>query len=150
MKKEPYESDMHSSLGYNLHRIGQLVREETSIPLKQYGITPEQWQILIALYERDSITPTELGEATLRDKTTISRILPALLQKGIIEKKANPNDGRSYMIKLCEHYREMIVKSLVDVKVHFEEKVFPIILTEQEQSILLEIILKLRRGLKDN
>lgn len=102
-----------------------MVREETNTPLKQYGITPEKWQILTSLFKRDSITPTELGEVTLRDKTAISRILPALFQKGIIEKKMNHSDGRSYMIKLNDQYRELIEKLFIDVKGHFQEKSVP-------------------------
>lgn len=148
MDSDQHENNLNSSLGHNLHRMGQLAREETNKALKAHGITPEQWQILIALMKNDGITPTELGELTLRDKTTISRILPALFVKGIIEKKVNARDARSYVIKLNEQYRELALQLLGEVKNHFQVSVFPVI-SQEEQTILLQIILKLRRGLGD-
>jgi MarR family len=66
------------SLGHNLYRIGQLVREETAKALQPFRLTPEQWQLLVVLAQHDGMTPSELGERTLRDKTTVSRILPGL------------------------------------------------------------------------
>ncbi|HZG13410.1 MAG TPA: helix-turn-helix domain-containing protein [Candidatus Bathyarchaeia archaeon] len=68
------------SLGHYLYRIGQLMREETNRVLQEYDLTPQQWQLLIALVRSDGLTPTELGTMTLRDKTTISRILPGLFK----------------------------------------------------------------------
>jgi DNA-binding MarR family transcriptional regulator len=136
------------SLGHNLHRIGQLVREETGKALQPFGITPEQWQILVALSRTDGLTPTELGDVTLRDKTTISRMLPALFRKGLLLKTDNPADGRSYVVKASDPCKQLVGQTLEAVKHHFQERVFAS-LDPQEQEVLLQLILKLRKGLGD-
>ena len=38
-------------------------------------ITPEQWMVLVRLWEQDDRTQTELGQATYQDRPTMSRIL---------------------------------------------------------------------------
>jgi len=136
------------SLGHNLHRIGQLIREETSRVLQSYDLTPEQWQLLIALVRSDGLTPTELGTMTLRDKTTISRILPGLFRKGLIVRAVNPQDARSYVVKATEPCKEMVERSLLAIKGHFEANVFSP-LKEEEQTMLLQMLQKLRKGLGD-
>jgi len=136
------------SLGHNLHRIGQLMREETSRVLQSYDLTPEQWQLLVALVRSEGLTPTELGTMTLRDKTTISRILPGLFRKGLIVRAVNPQDARSYVVKATESCKEMVERSLLAIKDHFEANVFSP-LKEEEQTMLLQMLHKLRKGLGD-
>jgi DNA-binding MarR family transcriptional regulator len=136
------------SLGHNLHRIGQLMREETSKALKRFGVTPEQWELLIVLSHTEGLTPTELGEYSLRDKTTISRMLPALLRKGMIEKKQHPRDARSYVVTVSEAHRQKLDEMLWAVKEHFEQQVF-VHLSQSEYDSMLGLIGKLRRELGD-
>lgn len=141
-------NDFRDSLGHNLQRIGQIVREETNKVVKNYDLTPEQWQILVVLSRSNGLTPTELGEITLRDKTTISRILPPLFNRGVIRKENNPQDARSYVILVEEGCKQQVLASLKEIKEHFESKVFNG-LRDDEQEQLLMLLLKLRRSLGD-
>ncbi len=136
------------SLGHNLHRIGQLAREETSKALGPFQMTPEQWQLLVVLAQHGSLTPTELGSKTLRDKTTISRILPGLLKKGWVETAENANDARSYVIKVKATILPMVKETMEAVRDHFGQNVFSC-LSASEQEQLLTLILKLRTHLGD-
>lgn len=148
MKSPGFIYNFQDSLGHNLHRIGQLAREETSKALKRFDLTPEQWQILVALSQDNGLTPTELGEITLRDKTTISRILPPLFRKGFLVKERNPTDARSYVIKVDDRIKQLIQETLWEVKNHYQTKVFAG-LNEDEQAELLRLIIKLRKSLGD-
>jgi DNA-binding MarR family transcriptional regulator len=147
-KKPTFIYSFQDSLGHNLHRIGQLMREETNKALKRFALTPEQWQILVVLSQENGLTPTELGEITLRDKTTISRILPPLFRKGMIVKESNPSDGRSYVIRVDEQVRKLVQETLLAIKEHYQDEVFAC-LSESEQAQLLQLILKLRGALGD-
>ncbi|MDN9010349.1 MarR family winged helix-turn-helix transcriptional regulator [Brevibacillus laterosporus] len=148
MNPSSYLADVCNSLGHNLHRIGQLTREETNKVLKPYDLTPEQWQMLAVLYKTNGVTPTELGEITLRDKTTISRILPGLFKKGFIYKEAHPQDSRSYVVKLVDQYQSMVEESLMKIREHYQTSFFAP-LSKDEQQQLLHLLVKLRKGVGD-
>ncbi|MGD8190143.1 MarR family winged helix-turn-helix transcriptional regulator [Brevibacillus ginsengisoli] len=148
MEKERDYPDFHYSLGHNLHRMGQLTREETQKVLKKFDLTPEQWQILLALSKSNGLTPSELGEITLRDKTTISRILPALFRKGMIHKQKRTGDARSYVIQLDEKCHMLLMQTVEEIRDHYQTVVFrSLSATEQDQ--LLSLLLKIRRDLHD-
>lgn len=148
MEKVKDFPDFHYSLGHNLHRMGQLTREETQKVLKKFDLTPEQWQILLALSKSNGLTPSELGESTLRDKTTISRILPALFRKGMIRKENHPGDARSYVIQVKEEYVPLLLTTLEEIRDHYQTVVFKS-LSVSEQDQLLSLLLRIRRDLHD-
>jgi DNA-binding MarR family transcriptional regulator len=151
------QSPFNNSLGYNCHRLGQLIREQTAICLEAFGITPEQWQLLVFLLAAgEGLTPGELAALTLRDKTTISRSLDVMLaSKGaprprppLIERRPHPADARSWTIHLTDASRELLGQIRAAVEVFFPQHVFAS-LRSDEQAQLLALIQKLRRGLGD-
>ena len=151
------QSPFDNSLGYNCHRLGQLVREQTAICLEPFGITPEQWQLLVFLLAAgEGLTSGELAALTLRDKTTISRSLEVMLvSKGaprsrppLIERRPHPADARSWTIHLNDTSRALLGQIRAAVEAFFPQHVFAS-LTADEQSHLLALIQKLRRGLGD-
>ncbi|MEJ8544414.1 MarR family winged helix-turn-helix transcriptional regulator [Brevibacillus borstelensis] len=135
------------SLGHNLHRVGQLIREETAKVLEPFDITPEQWQLLVAIAQTDGLTPSELGKRTLRDKTTISRILPGLLKKGWLQTEPHSQDARSYIVKLSPDKGEVMEKTLEAVRDHFTREVFTPF-SKAEQGVFLSMVLRLREHLE--
>ncbi|MED2010381.1 MarR family transcriptional regulator [Brevibacillus borstelensis] len=135
------------SLGHNLHRVGQLIREETAKALGPYGITPEQWQLLVATAQTDGLTPSELGKRTLRDKTTISRILPGLLKKGWLKTEPHSQDARSYIVKMAPDKVKVIEETLEAVRDHFTQSVFAPF-SKAEQDMFLSMVVRLRDHLE--
>ncbi|WP_438358057.1 MarR family winged helix-turn-helix transcriptional regulator [Brevibacillus dissolubilis] len=148
MDSSPFYPDYRDSLAHNLHRIGQLIREETNKVLKKYDLTPEQWQVLVVLAHHNGLTPTELGEKTLRDKTTVSRILPALFRKGYLIKEAHHSDARSYIVRLDEEYMDFVENTRLEIKHNFDCKVFAS-LCETDRERLRDLIVRLRGELGD-
>ena len=151
------QGPLNDSLGYNCHRLGQLVREQTAECLEPFGITPEQWQLLVFLLAAgEGLTPGELAAATLRDKTTLSRSLDVMLtnkaaphaRPALIERHPNPADGRSWTIHLTDASRELLGRIRPAIEAFFPQHVFAS-LTAEEQAQLLALIHKLRRGLGD-
>jgi DNA-binding MarR family transcriptional regulator len=151
------QSPFNDSLGYNCHRLGQLVREQTAICLEAFGITPEQWQLLVFLLAAgEGLTPGELAALTLRDKTTISRGLDVMLatkdapraRAPLVERRPHPADARSWTIHLTDASRELLGQIRVAIEAFFPQHVFGS-LTADEQAQLLMLIQKLRRGLGD-
>ncbi|MDR1660325.1 MAG: MarR family transcriptional regulator [Desulfovibrio sp.] len=68
--------------------------------LKRSGIdlTPEQWGVLVLLWERKSATQDELAAALCVDKSTMSRVLSAMENKGLITRRTEPTNERKKVI----------------------------------------------------
>lgn len=84
------------AIGFRIYRVNQLFRAALYRTFRALDLdmTPEQWIVLVRLWQEDSLTQTQLGEATLKDKATISRILEILEREGLVARRADPEDGR--------------------------------------------------------
>ncbi len=105
---------LNNNLGYNLYRAYLLFHRELIRALKAYAVTPEQWQVLIILWNHGSVTPTEISRVTLQDLPSISRMLVRMEKNGWIRRVDSEEDGRSFKVVLTEKGRksknEMIIK----------------------------------------
>jgi MarR family 2-MHQ and catechol resistance regulon transcriptional repressor len=77
--------------------------ERYSAPhIKAMDLTMTQFDVIATLGNQPPMTCKELGEKTLVTKGTLTGVLERLEAKGIVERKINPEDGRSQMICLTE------------------------------------------------
>jgi DNA-binding MarR family transcriptional regulator len=105
-----------NALGFWIHRVYQASRNEMFRAFREEGedVTPEQWAVLIRLWERDGRTQSDLSEATFRDRPTMSRILDGMEQRDLVERRADKTDGRARLIHLTRRGRDL-QKKLVPV-----------------------------------
>lgn len=84
------------ALGFRIYRINQMFRTALYRRFAALGldITPEQWIVLVRLWQEDALTQSELAAATLKDKATISRILAVMERAGLIARRTDPGDAR--------------------------------------------------------
>lgn len=94
-------SILNEALGFNIHRVAVFFRRGLVQALKEYSMTPEQWQVMAALWwSEDQLNQVQLGALTLKDKPTLSRMITRMESKGWIQRQADASDGRSYYIRL--------------------------------------------------
>jgi len=100
---------VENALGFWIHRVYQASRNEMFREFREQGedITPEQWALLIRLWERDERTQNELSEATFRDAPTISRILAGMEARGLLDRQVDPQDGRARIVRLTPRGRAL-------------------------------------------
>ena len=67
----------------------------------RFGVTIPQWRILANLAEHGPLTPLEIGRWTVMDKVTVSRAAHGLLQRGLLERRKNGEDGRSHILAMA-------------------------------------------------
>ncbi|MCZ8521867.1 MULTISPECIES: MarR family winged helix-turn-helix transcriptional regulator [Paenibacillus] len=103
MDKHPSEQ-----LAIVFYRVNRTFQYLMSQHLKPYDITPEQWNVLKHLQEKDGLSQKDLSYMADKDKTTITRIINSLEQHGALRRQVNPNDRRAFQIFLTEHGRELI------------------------------------------
>ena len=107
---------VENALGFWIHRVYQASRNEMFRAFREKGedVTPEQWAVLIRLWEQDGRTQNELAADTFRDRPTMSRILDVMENAGIVERRSDETDRRARCIHLTKKGREL-KKKLVPV-----------------------------------
>ncbi len=110
---------LNNNLGYNLYRAYLLFHRELIRALKGYGVTPEQWQVLIILWNHGSVTPTQISRVTLQDLPTISRMLVRMERDGWVNRVQNEEDGRSFHVVLTEKGRKSKNAMIIQLDNHF-------------------------------
>ena len=100
---------LDNALAYWVHRVYQATRNATFQSFRAEGeeVTPEQWIVLVRLWEQDGRTQTELGESTYRDRPTMSRILAGMEKRGLVRRKTDPDHARIWRVHLTPRGRAL-------------------------------------------
>jgi DNA-binding MarR family transcriptional regulator len=67
---------------------------------RQSDITPRQFGVLMALYQRGPLTPSVLAEHISCDRNTLSEMLKRMTERKLISKKSNAEDRRSVQVQI--------------------------------------------------
>jgi len=104
-------------LGIQLKLVTNIMMQEHNKYLKPYGISNEQGLLLKYVYDVPGATQTQIAEDLNKDKTTITRMVDALVKKGDLERRVNDEDRRAFHIYLTKHTKEKVEKVIP----HFEK-----------------------------
>ncbi|TGK11130.1 MarR family winged helix-turn-helix transcriptional regulator [Leptospira stimsonii] len=107
-------------LGFNLHRVALLFRRELSRCLRDYNLTPEQWQVLATLWEKESLTQKEIIHITLQDAPSASRMVARMVQNQLVKSEVSDEDKRATMITLTKAGRGLEKTLPKKITGHFE------------------------------
>jgi len=93
---------LERALPFLIHACYQQLR---SVTYKEFGahglaITPEQWIVLVRLWQSDGQSQSALSESTLRDRPTMSRILDTMEKGGLVSREVDEVDARTRLVKL--------------------------------------------------
>jgi DNA-binding MarR family transcriptional regulator len=114
---------LDKALAYWIHRVYQAERVEMFRIFRdeEEELTPEQWIVLVRLWEQDGRTQTELGESTFRDRPTMSRILDSMERRGLVERRRDPESARAWRVHLTARAKGLR-KRLVPKARHLVER----------------------------
>jgi DNA-binding MarR family transcriptional regulator len=80
------------------HRLGRLLPVVQFLErdrLRPHGLTPTQWSALRAVAESDGLSVNRLAAELYLEKSTASRILAGLADRGLITREAQREDARA-------------------------------------------------------
>ncbi|WP_283640337.1 MarR family winged helix-turn-helix transcriptional regulator [Mesonia mobilis] len=83
--------------------VAKMYNEEAG----KQGSTMATGFALLNIDPEEGTPSTSLGPKMGMEATSLSRTLKSMQEKGLIERKKNPEDGRSVLITLTEYGREM-------------------------------------------
>lgn len=100
---------LDNALAFWVHRVYQAQRNEMFRVFREEGVelTPEQWTVLVRLWERDGRTQNELCDSTFRDRPTMSRIIDGMEARLLVQRRAAKDDARARRIHLTAEGRKL-------------------------------------------
>ena len=107
-RSEP--SNLHEHLGYWLRCLSNFVSHTFAGRLEHEGVSVAQWVVLRTLYDSTGITLNEAAQRVGVDKSTLSRAIEKLVQKGLAS-RTDGQDRRSVDLALTPVGRKLACSS---------------------------------------
>ena len=70
-------------------------------------LTPEQWTVLLYLWEKDGVTQQELCNATFKDKPSMTRLIDNMERQHLVVRISDKKDRRTNLIHLTKTGKEL-------------------------------------------
>ena len=87
-----------------LHRA---LRRKYDSQLKDFGLTPCQFEVLMVLWEEEGILLSELGRRVSRDGPTITGVVDRMEKKLLVKRKRDSHDRRAVRVVLTSKSKGM-------------------------------------------
>ncbi|GGD46205.1 hypothetical protein GCM10012288_20590 [Malaciobacter pacificus] len=114
------ENKLLKSIGFNVNLTANLLNSSINQILHKYSIAIEQRVLLEIIKYEDQVNQTRIAQILRKDKTTISRTLKTLENKGYISKYSI--DKRTNVINLTPLGEEILEQTEKEVKI-FRDKI---------------------------
>ncbi len=137
---KPLRRDDAAGPAYRLDdQVGFLLRRATQRHVVIFAarlgedLTPMQWAALAKLHELGPTSQNLLGRKTAMDGATIKGVVDRLTARGLIETRADPEDGRRRVVRLTETGRRLVARCLPGAAAATDETLAPLAPAERAQ-----------------
>ena len=142
LKELMKENELDLSTLVVFTRAEHAIHKKEYQTIKESGLTPAQFGVLEALYNKGDLKINELIEKILTTSGNITVVIKNLEKEGLIQKSADPKDKRSCIISLTDkgkQYIETILPKHIDnIRSIFE------VLSNEEKRVLKDILKKFK------
>ncbi|MGF1537701.1 MAG: MarR family winged helix-turn-helix transcriptional regulator [Elainellaceae cyanobacterium] len=92
--------------------------------VRQYDLTPAQFDVVATLGNTSGLSMGDIGEKTLITKGTLTGIIDRLERKGLVRREVPPENRRSVIVKLTADgealFKQVFPAHIADMKQHME------------------------------
>jgi DNA-binding MarR family transcriptional regulator len=100
-------SSLQDSLGWLLNNAARLSSRRLSTKLLEYNVTPPQWGVLVALWDQDGLSLSELAKRSFFDGPTMTGIVDRLEKANLVQRKRDSTDRRVISVYLTDEGRRL-------------------------------------------
>ncbi|PJZ80963.1 MarR family winged helix-turn-helix transcriptional regulator [Leptospira meyeri] len=111
---------LDDQIGFNLNRLALLFRRELIRSLKDFQLSPEQWQVLAMLWQKGTLSQKQIIELTLQDAPSASKMIRRMKQAGLIQIEVSKLDKRSTLISLSAKGKSLEKVLPKKILLHFD------------------------------
>jgi MarR family transcriptional regulator, organic hydroperoxide resistance regulator len=114
---------LEEALGYWVARVYLASRSQMYRRFKQHDVdlTPEQWMVLVRLWQNEGLTQSALAERTFRDLPTMSRILATMERHGLVVRRRDASDARARLVYLTDVGRSLRKQLVPEARLMVED-----------------------------
>jgi DNA-binding MarR family transcriptional regulator len=93
--------DYENKIPYWINRLSFMLRAELQQRVKDAGhdLAAEEWALLMVLWKDGPLPMSRLAAITLRDRTTVTRLVDRLVVKGLLLRSEDPEDRRQVIVE---------------------------------------------------
>lgn len=92
--------DLERYTPYLINRVGSRIAEAFGRELKGHGFTIKTWRILASAWHYEELTQRKLALHTSIETSTLSRLVSALVRRGLLTSSRDQHDSRTVRIRL--------------------------------------------------
>lgn len=111
--------------------------------VRQYDLTPSQFDVIATLGNTQGLSMGDIGEKTLITKGTLTGVVDRLEKKGLVSREIPPENRRSVVVKLTPEgttlFEQVFPAHVADIKQHFGS------LNSSEMELLRVLLNRLRQ-----
>jgi MarR family transcriptional regulator for hemolysin len=96
------------TLSFLLHDVARLQRKRCEQRARNAGLPSAQWQAIACLAKNEGINQAGLAELLEIEPITLVRTLDRLAERGLIERRPDPSDRRSWLLFLKDAARPLL------------------------------------------
>lgn len=103
-------SDEETNLWITLNKSQRAIYRAMDSELKAQGLPPLRWYDVLWELDRtkeNGLRPFEIEKRHLFEQSNLSRLLQRLVDEGLVEVLAFPDDGRGKMLRITKQGRQM-------------------------------------------
>ncbi|QCU76668.1 MarR family winged helix-turn-helix transcriptional regulator [Pseudoalteromonas distincta] len=139
--------DLATFLPYQLTNVATRVSNDfAEVYQTKYGLNIPQWRILANLAQYGQSNAKDLCTQSNMDKSTVSRAVKVLIDKGLVKSELNAQDKRAALLVLSEAGQSLYEQIAPDA-LNWEKQLLST-LTNEEYEVLVSIFEKLNNKLK--
>jgi DNA-binding MarR family transcriptional regulator len=132
--------------GHLFRRLHQLAVARFTAEMDETGLTPIQWAALVTTSHRPGLDQSTLSREIFIDTSTIAGVLDRLEVRGLIQRRASPDDRRLRLVYLTDEGTALLKQASVAVLGMQKWLVEP--LTVDERAMFTQLMLKVLHRLE--
>jgi MarR family 2-MHQ and catechol resistance regulon transcriptional repressor len=148
-KRYPGASPKATETAMNLVRTSELLVKRIAELIQPFDLTPSSGLVLGILADfGEPLPPNKIAERLIISRASVTSLLDSLERRGYVRRAPHSTDRRMLLIELTDTGRQ--VAHDFRLLVHQNQKVWMAVLTEQEQTQLIDTLHRIQASLSDS
>ncbi len=101
-------STLESHLGYWLRSVSNHVSHAFRTKVEAHGVTVAEWVVLRAMFDHESMNPSQLAEQIGLTRGAVSKLIDRLERKHLVQRRTEREDRRYQLVSLTPAGRTLV------------------------------------------
>jgi MarR family transcriptional regulator, 2-MHQ and catechol-resistance regulon repressor len=112
--------------------------------VRQFDLTPAQFDVIATLGNTNGLSMGEIGEKTLITKGTLTGVIDRLIQKQLVLREVPEDNRRNVIVQLTPHGQQIFEQSFPSHIAHLKERFDR--LQPEELEMLTDLLVQLKQA----